>query len=66
MEVKEIFKLEDSAGRVLHVHMSEDEIKTTLQAGLFYLLQQGFINYKSIDEALVDLDEAVPPDATPQ
>lgn len=66
MEVREVYTIEDPTqpGRMLHIHFSEDEFKDVVQAGVFYLLQQGYINFKSIQEAAVDID--IPEGSTAQ
>lgn len=66
MEVREVYTIEDptTPGRVLHIHFSEEEFKDVVQAGVFYLLQQGYINFKSIQEQMVDIE--IPEGATEQ
>jgi len=65
MQVKEVFTYTDNAtGRELKVHVSEEELLEIVQAGLFFLLQQGYINFNGMTEA-PDTDE-LPPDATAQ
>lgn len=53
MEVREVYKLEDPmTGKGLSVHLTDSEVESVMQAGLFYLLQQGFINFKVITDAI--------------
>lgn len=64
MQVKEVFTYKDNAtGRELKVHVSEEELLEIVQAGLFLLLQQGYINFKGMTEVP---DIELPPDATAQ
>lgn len=65
MEVREVFKLEDpDSGRVLKVHVTENELKEIVQVGLFRMLQDGWIHFKSIEEELKEAMAELPPDAT--
>lgn len=49
MEVKEVHKLVDPAtGRMLHVHLGDDEVREIMQAGFVFLLQLGHLNYRSL------------------
>lgn len=67
MEVREVFKVEDptTPGRQLSVHLTESELVDVVQAGLFFLLQQGFINFKAFTED-DEPDIELPPNATAQ
>jgi hypothetical protein len=65
MEVKEVFTLENPVtGRGIKMHLSEKEHIDVMQAGLFYLMQQGYINFKSIQQEVQDIP--VPEGATAQ
>lgn len=61
MEVKEVFKIQHpETGKLLSVALSEQEVKDTIQAGLFYLMRMGWISINATPE--IDMPE----DSTPQ
>jgi hypothetical protein len=71
MEVKEIFEVQDpSTGRAIRIELSAEELRDVVQAGLFYLMRQGWVAFhfqKEAEEALAQqaLDE-LPATATKQ
>lgn len=66
MEVREVIKVEDpmNPGRILSVHFTESELVDVIQAGLFTLLQQGYISLKGYEDEEPDIE--LPPNATAQ
>lgn len=60
-EVREVITIKDpeNPGRVLNVFLTEQEVKSTLEAGLNALLAAGYINFITAREAgvAIDIDE---------